>query len=44
VGCIVEVTVTYQYTAATPIIGNLVGTLNLKGMVQQPIERGYVSP
>ena len=44
VGCIVEVTVTYQYTPATPIIGNLIGTLTLEGMVQQPIERGYVSP
>jgi hypothetical protein len=44
VGCIAEVTVTYQYTAATPIIGNLVGTLNVKGVAQQPIERGFVSP
>lgn len=44
VGCIVEVTVTYQYNAATPIIGNLVGQLTLEGKVQQPIERGYTSP
>ena len=44
VGCIVEVRVTYHYTAATPIIGNLIGTLTLQGLVQQPIERGYVSP
>jgi len=44
VGCIAEVTVTYQYTAATPIIGNLVGTLTLQGMAQEPIERGFVSP
>ena len=44
VGCIAEVTVTYEYTAATPIIGNLVGTLILKGIAQEPIERGYVSP
>ena len=44
VGCIAEVTVIYEYTAATPIIGNLVGTLNLKGVAQQPIERGFASP
>ncbi|MEO6059221.1 MAG: TadE/TadG family type IV pilus assembly protein [Candidatus Limnocylindria bacterium] len=43
-GCIVEVSVTYQYTAATPIIGNLVGTLTLTGKSQQPIERTYQSP
>jgi Flp pilus assembly protein TadG len=44
VGCIAEVTVTYRYTAATPVIGNLVGALTLKGVAQQPIERGFVSP
>jgi Flp pilus assembly protein TadG len=43
-GCVAEVTVTYEYTAATPIIGNLIGTLILKGVAQEPIERGYVSP
>lgn len=43
-GCIVEVTVTYQYNAATPIIGSLVGTLTLTGKSQQPIERTYQSP
>ncbi|HEX6474924.1 MAG TPA: TadE family protein, partial [Candidatus Limnocylindria bacterium] len=40
IGCIAEVTVTYQYTAATPIIGNLIGTLTLEGKAQEPIERG----
>jgi hypothetical protein len=44
VGCIAEVTVTYEYNAATPIIGNLIGTLVLEGVAQQPIERGFVSP
>ena len=44
VGCIAEVTVTYRYTAATPIIGNLIGTLTLEGVAQEPIERGFVSP
>lgn len=44
IGCIVEVTVVYQYSAATPIIGNLIGTLTLTGKSQQPIERTYQSP
>ena len=43
-GCVVEVTVTYHYNAATPVIGNLVGTLTLSGMSQQPIERTFQSP
>jgi len=43
-GCIAEVTVTYEYNAATPIIGNLVGTLILEGVAQEPIERGFASP
>ena len=37
-GCLVEVTVRYQYNAATPIIGNLVGTLNLKASTRQAVE------
>ena len=43
IGCIVEVEVRYSYTAATPIIGNLVGTLDLTGSSRQPIERRYQS-
>lgn len=43
-GCIVEVTVTYHYAAATPVIGNLVGPLTLTGKSQQPIERTFQSP
>lgn len=38
-GCIVEVTVQYEYTAATPIVGNIIGVLNLEGSSRQPIER-----
>jgi Flp pilus assembly protein TadG len=38
VGCIVEVEVRYTYNAATPILGNIVGTINMSGSSRQPIE------
>jgi Flp pilus assembly protein TadG len=41
IGCIVEVTVQYDYTAATPIVGNIIGVLNLEGSSRQPIERTF---
>ena len=44
IGCIVQVTVEYHYTAATPIISNLIGPLTLTGVSEQPIERQYSSP
>jgi len=44
IGCIIEVTVVYHYSAATPLIGNLIGTLSLTGKSQQPIERTFQSP
>ena len=37
-GCLVEVTIRYEYNAATPIIGNLVGTLNLTASTRQAVE------
>lgn len=43
-GCIAQVTVEYSYSAATPIIGNLIGNLTLTGVSQQPIERTFASP
>jgi Flp pilus assembly protein TadG len=43
-GCIAQVTVEYRYSAATPIIGNLIGNITLTGVSQQPIERTFVSP
>ncbi|MBA3430480.1 MAG: pilus assembly protein [Actinobacteria bacterium] len=43
-GCLVEVEVRYQYTAATPVIGNLVGVLDLQGSSRQPIERTFNAP
>lgn len=42
--CIAQVTVEYHYSAATPIIGNLIGPLTLTGTSQQPIEFTHVSP
>lgn len=37
-GCYVEVTVRYQYTAATPIIGNLVGTIHMEATSRLAVE------
>lgn len=44
IGCVVEITVHYQYNAATPIVSNLVGTIDMTSTTRQPIERSYVSP
>lgn len=38
VGCIVEVEVRYAYNAATPLLGSIVGTINMSGSSRQPIE------
>lgn len=43
-GCMVEVEVRYAYNAATPIISNLVGTIDMFGASRQPIEREFTSP
>jgi Flp pilus assembly protein TadG len=40
-GCIAEVTVQYEFNAATPIVGNIIGTLNLEGTTREPIERTF---
>ena len=37
-GCYAEVTVGYDFTAATPIISNLVGTLHLEATTRQGVE------
>jgi hypothetical protein len=42
--CEVEVSVEYDYFAATPIIGNIVGPITVRSETQMPIERLYVSP
>lgn len=42
-GCVAEIEVSYDYTAVTPIIGSLVGTIEMAGSTRQPIERTYQS-
>ena len=44
INCIANVRVDYSYQAATPIIGNLVGTIAIKGESQFPIESVCVEP
>jgi Flp pilus assembly protein TadG len=38
VGCVAVVTIPYEYTAATPIIGALVGPIALQGEARFPVE------
>ena len=42
--CVAVVTVNYQYNAATPIISNLVGTIDMKATTRQALEYIYQSP
>ena len=44
IGCDVSVTVEYDWSAITPIIGNLVGQIGLSSTTSMPMERIYVSP
>jgi len=44
IGWQVVVTVTSDYTAATPVIGNLVGTISMASTSKQVIESVYTSP
>jgi Flp pilus assembly protein TadG len=44
IACEVEVVTRYQYTAATPVIGNLVGTIAMTATAREPVERSYESP
>jgi len=44
IGCVMEVTVNYNYVAATPLVGNLMGTIAMTGQTRQPIERAFQSP
>jgi hypothetical protein len=37
-GCIAEVTVHYEFTAITPIIGSVIGPIDLTASTQLPIE------
>ena len=40
-GCVVEVTVPYTYTAATPLIGNIIGPISMSATSRLPVERTY---
>ena len=42
--CEVEVSVSYDYVAATPIIGAIVGPITVSSTTRLPIERLHVSP
>jgi Flp pilus assembly protein TadG len=44
IGCPATVTLEYQWTAITPIIGSIVGQIDLASTAEMPIERVYVSP
>lgn len=43
-GCMVQVTVNYEYNAATPIISNLVGTIDLSATTHQAVEFEHDAP
>lgn len=43
-GCVAVVLVPYSYTAATPVIGNLVGTIDITGEARFPIAFNCVDP
>lgn len=44
ISCEVEILVDYSFQPATPIIGNIVGTIDMSAASRQPVERSYVSP
>ncbi len=41
VGCIASVTVTYQWTPITPLIGNFIGPITMRATSTMPIERVF---
>jgi Flp pilus assembly protein TadG len=44
IGCAATVTVEHDWQAITPIIGNLIGPIQLGATTEMPIERVYSSP
>jgi Flp pilus assembly protein TadG len=44
IGCPATVTVDYQWSAITPIIGSIVGPISLSSTTEMRIERVYQSP
>jgi len=44
VGCTAQVKVDHQWSAITPIIGSLVGPIQLSSTTEMPVERAFSSP
>ncbi len=44
IGCQAKVVVRHQWQPLTPIIGSIVGPIQLESKTEMPIERIYVSP
>lgn len=44
IGCQAKVVVSHQWQAITPIIGSIIGPIQLESTTEMPIERVYVSP
>lgn len=44
IGCPATVTVDHQWTAITPIIGSIIGSIDLSSTTEMPIERVFTSP
>lgn len=44
ISCEVEILVDYEFRPATPVIGNLIGNIDMSAASRQPVERSYVSP
>ncbi len=42
-GCLAVVTITYRYQPLTPIIGNIIGAINLSSTTAMPVENPYAS-
>ena len=43
-GCIAVIKVHYQWSALTPIIGNIVGPIALNSTAEMPVERAFPEP
>lgn len=44
IGCKAEVTVSYAFRPLTPIVGSIIGPMNISSTTRFPIERVYTSP
>jgi Flp pilus assembly protein TadG len=44
IGCVAVIKVQYDYTAATPLVGNLVGVIHMSATTRQAIESVWQSP